>query len=41
MFVIDNKLTTLFGEDKTSILFSTKKKLNKKGSIDIRYDAIH
>ena len=41
MFVIDNKLTILFGEDRTSILFSTKKKLNKKGSIDIRYGAIH
>ena len=34
----DNKLNIHFGEDKTKcILFGTKQKLNKTGSLDIRY----
>ena len=35
---VDNKLSIHFGEDKTKcILFGTKQKLNKTGSLDIRY----
>ena len=39
---VDNKLSIHFGEDKTKcILFGTKQKLNKTGSLNIRHDTIH
>ena len=38
---VDNKLGIHFGEDKTKcLLFDTKQKLNKTGSLDIRYGTI-
>ena len=38
---VDNKLSTHFGEDKTKcILFGTKQKLNKTGSLSIRHSTI-
>ena len=38
---VDNKLSIHFEEDKTKcILFGTKQKLNKTGSLDIRYRTI-
>ena len=41
-FFVDNKLSIYFGEDKTkSILFGTEHKLNKVGSLAIRYGVIH
>ena len=41
-WVVDNKLSIHFGEDKTKcILFGTKYRLNKASSLDIKYGGIH